>query len=567
MLRELAITNFALIDHTVIEFESGFNVLTGETGAGKSIILGALSLLLGSKASSDIVRSGHDKAKVEAIFEIAAQSPIWQRLRAMGIESDSEGLLILRREISHKGRSRNYINNTSVTVTTMAEALSGLVAIHGQHQHQMLLEPKNHLAMLDRFADLWTERLKLQKVHTAVTAKLQEIATLRKKERELVQKQDLIGFQMREIDQADLRPGEEEELRREEKILSSAHKYMELLQRSYALLYDDDNSICTQLSAVAHDLEEIQQIDGHFVSTTDSFTNSFYQLQEVADFIRSTRDRVEIDPQRLDIVVQRLDEIKKLKRKYGETVTEILAYRQKIQRDFEESYNFEQRISELMKSMTSSGEELRNIARSLSRLRKKAALGFKKEMESELKELGMQSVTFEVIFKKVTEETFPLSLPLAITPEGLEEVEFMISPNVGETLKPLVKIASGGEISRIMLAFRGLIADIDDIQTLVFDEIDVGIGGHIARTVGKKICSIAATRQVLCVTHLPQIASMSPHHLLVLKQIKQGRTYTKIKLLTKDERIAEIARMLDGDTTSELAKDHAAQLLIIENKR
>lgn len=566
ILRELTIKNFAIIDFVHIDFKSGFTVMTGETGAGKSILIGALSLLLGGKASPKVIRSGVAKAQIEAYFYIPPSHHKWEELGEKGIEAEEGNILIVRREITLKGRSRCYLNDTAVTVSAMSQAVSGLIVIQGQHQQKLLLEPVNHLTMLDRYAGLWEKRREIGLIYNQVADILHKIVSLRKKERARVQQHDMYSFQIREIDQAELIEGEDKNLRREEKIISSSHKFVELLQRSYFSLYENDASINTSLSSVLHDLEELSEIDESLKATVEQCESIMYQLQDIAEDLRYRRDMIDVDPKRLEWVINRLEEINRLKKKYGDTIAEILEYRKKIEKEILEEEFFEQKQKELSKKLNLEGEKLRKAAIWLSQQRRKSAKKMEREMIEELEELGMHSVQFEIHFSEIANSDFEVDLPLPFPVEGLETVEFFISPNIGEEVRPVSQIASGGELSRIMLAFRTMVANLDDIDTIIFDEVDVGIGGQIARVIGQKLKKIANTRQVICITHLAQIASQSPSHLLVTKEERNGRTYSKILRLSEKERVQEIARMLDGETKSPLSKHHASELLAINKK-
>ncbi|MBN2382917.1 DNA repair protein RecN [bacterium] len=567
MLRELSIKNFAIIESERIFFESGFNVLTGETGAGKSIVIGALSQLLGGKANTSLVRSGDKRAVIEAIFEFPDSFPLWQTLAEMGIERDESNQIILRKEIVLSGRNRSYINDVSVTTNSMTQLLKQILSVHGQHQQQVLLDSRNHLAMLDRYGQLWGMRTDLAEIHLALTRSLQEIAALKEQARERSQRLDLINFQIREIDQANLVEGEEEDLLREQKVLTSAHQLLEVLGRSYEYLSESDEALLTHLAVIGRDLEAIAQIDDLFQPTCAAFNTALYQLQDVAEAVRARRDQIEVDPVRLETVGQRLEEIRRLKRKYGDSIGSILAFRQTIVQERDDTVQFDTKIERLSGEVEKKAAQFCKIGHELSHKRKHAAEDLSTTIVQQLRQLGMESVHFAVQFRETEQDTFSLDLPLIVSAEGFEEAEFLISPNVGEEMKPLAQIASGGEISRIMLGFRTLIADLDQVPTLVFDEVDVGIGGNIARAVGQKIKEISSVRQIICITHLPQIASLADHHLLVSKEVQEGRTFSRIRVLNAQERVGEIARMLDGESFSELSKDHAASLLCIKDEQ
>lgn len=559
MLRELHIRNFSIIDDISVEFEKGFNVITGETGAGKSIIIDALSLTLGERASGDIIRRGAKEALIEAFFDISPEQlhPSTRKfLEDHGIDFDDG--LILKRIISSQGKNRAYINGSLSNLHSLAEISKNIVDIHGQYEHQSLLSPEKQLDMLDAYGKLFPERQEAEKVYEMMIATRNQILDLTGKEKERAQRLDMLRFQVTEIDAAELKPGEDEELEKEAKILGSSVHLAELSNNAYEKLYSSESACITILSQILKDIKDISDIDTRASDAFKSAENSLPLLEETAYFLRDYKDSLDFDPDRLEQVQTQLELIKNLKRKYGNSIQEILDYRENAVNELDDLEYSEEKIESLMSELEELKTRLTKNVQALSKKRKKIAKKIEAEVISCLSELSMPNTEFsiQITFKKGDDTTDGLR----VSHSGIDNVEFLISPNPGEDLKPLQKIISGGELSRVMLALKGILAGGDNIPILVFDEIDAGIGGKTADNVARKLKELSSSHQLICITHLPQIASPANRHLKIAKNIKKDRTFTEIRFIEKDERAAEVARMLGGNI-SDVSIKHAKEIL------
>ncbi len=559
MLRELHIKNFSIIDNAAVEFENGFNVLTGETGAGKSIIINALSLALGERASGDIVRSGETEAVVEAFFDIPPKllpPSTRQFLEDNGIDI-SDGL-ILKRTISSQGRSRAYINSSMVNVQTLSDISSKIIDVHGQYEHQSLLSPDNQLDMLDAYGGLWRDRQEVSKIHETQLSLKHQISGLVQKEKERAHRLDILRYQVSEIESAGLRPGEEEELTEEVKILSSAGRLAELANQAYESLYSSETACIADLSKILGNLKEISGIDARANEALKSVEDALPLLEETAYFLRDYKDDIDFSPERLEMVQERLELIKGLKKKYGADIQAVLDYKEKADMELEELQCSEEKLEALKTELSELKNRLTQTANELSNKRKTVAEKIESKVVAELSELSMPGTKFSILMtREVGDDT---SDGFRATHRGVDNIEFLIAPNVGEELKPVSKTASGGELSRIMLALKGVLAKEDNIPVLIFDEIDAGIGGKAAETVGLKLHNLSSSHQIISITHLPQIASYADTHLKIEKKVKDKRTIVEISKIEKDDRTLEIARMLSGET-SEISIKHAREML------
>jgi DNA repair protein RecN (Recombination protein N) len=542
MLRELRIKNFAIIDDLRIRFEDGLNVLTGETGAGKSIIVDALSLALGSRAQSDLIRSGEKEAMVQAYFEVEGNA-----LPDIGIDV-SDGL-ILRRSITSAGKSRAYINDTMMTVQSIAEVGEALVDIHGQHEHQSLLSVEKHRYLLDSYGKLHGEREKIETLYREVQTLKTEITDLKQKVKERTHRLDLLRFQINEIDTASLKHGEKETLIEEGKILSNLSRLNELTETAYSMLYGSEGSCMEGLSKIITKVREMASIDQSVSDTLNMLESALPLIEDAAISLREYKDKYDIEPERLAEIEERLELIKKLERKYGEGIETILKYRDEAEEELKELEFTDERLESLEAEIRTKEEMLLSTAHTLSERRKKVAKKIEELVKNELKELAFGHPDFIIDIKEDV-----------ITSHGIDRVEFLFSANPGELPKPLIKIASGGELSRVMLALKSILANVDNIPILIFDEVDAGIGGRTAEHVGRKLKAISNKHQVLCTTHLPQIASMGDFHLKIEKRQKDKRVYVEVRELSGRERLDEIARMLSGKIT-EVSLKHAGELL------
>jgi DNA repair protein RecN (Recombination protein N) len=548
MLRELQITNLAIIDKLHVEFHGGLNILTGETGAGKSIIIDAVNLILGGRASADLIRSGAEEASVEGIFDLAGHPSSLSRLAELGIDCDGE--LLVRRVVSRSGKNRVFIGGGLATTSVLSEVCRTLINIYGQHESQTLLKTEHHLRLLDGFAG----SLQLRQVFSARFEEFQkaqaELAALEQGEREAARRLDLLSFQSEEIAQAKLYPGEEAELAEERLRLAHGEKLLVLSQQAFDDLYGGDQALLGGLRRTISGIAEAGGIDRALAPVAEALEAAYAQLEDASLTLRDYAAGVEADPKRLEQLDDRLDLINRLQRKYGENVEEILAYAAGIDAELAALTGREQTKNALSAQIALLHEELAQLGAKLSKARREGAAALKKGMERELSELAMTHAVFETAFDTTPE-------PKAC---GFERAEFLFSPNPGEPPKPLAKIASGGELSRLMLALKQLHPE-SEVPTLIFDEVDSGIGGATSALVGVKLKRVAAAQQVLAITHLPQVAAFADLHLKVEKSVNLGRTATCVERLEGEERVAEVARMLSGARVTEKTLDHARELI------
>ena len=543
MLRELRIKNLAIIDDLKVRFEKGLNVLTGETGAGKSIIVDSLSLALGSRAQSDLIRSGEKEAVIQAYFEMEGG----KELPDFGIDI-SDGLII-RRSLSVTGKSRVYINDTMVSLQSLAEVGRSLVDIHGQHEHQSLLSVDKHRLLLDSYGKLQGDRGQVESFYREVQALKREGADLRQKMKERAHRLDLLRFQIHEIDASALKTGEKEELIEERIILSNLNRLNELAETAYSMLYGSEGSCVEKLSYIISKVKEMSSIDHSVSDTVHMLESALPFIEDAAISLRGYRDKHDLEPERLVEIEDRLDLIKKLEKKYGEGIEDIIRYRAEAEKELKGLELVDERLDSIEAELKIKEGMFLSSAISLSEKRKKIAKTIEERVKNELKELAFDHAEFVIDIKQE-----------AISSLGLDKVEFLFSANPGEPPRPLIKIASGGELSRVMLALKSILADFDSISVLIFDEVDAGIGGKTAESVGKKLKALSNKHQVLCTTHLPQIASQGDFHLKTEKGQRDERVYVEVKELSGRVRLNEIARMLSGKIT-EVSLKHAKELL------
>ncbi|HLE41303.1 MAG TPA: DNA repair protein RecN [Nitrospirota bacterium] len=561
MLKELNIKNFAIIDNLRVEFAPGLNVFTGETGAGKSIVVDALNLALGERASADLIRTGCQEAMVEAAFELNSHgsSEIATLLSEQGIYANPGEDLIVRRVLAASGKNKVYINGSLANLSTLAALGVVLADIHGQHEHQSLLSLEHQTEMLDSFGGLTGLRDALLQEYRRLQDLRAGLGGLEAGEREKAQREDMLRYQKNEIETARLKAGEDEALVKEQKLLANSEKLSGLSRTADDALYSSEGAALSDLKKAITGMREIVAIDNRLAAALELCEAGRVQIEEAAREVSAYAERVEFDPKRLEEIGDRIDLIQRLKKKYGGTVDEVLEFADKaaaeldrIERSGEEIERLKREIAELRSELTAKAQEL-------TKKRKVAARELEKKVEVELGHLGMKKTTFSV---KITQEPGEDTLDgLKIGPRGADRVEFLISPNPGEEPRPLAKIASGGELSRIMLALKTILVEGDRIPTLVFDEVDAGIGGAVAEEVGRRLRRIAEKRQVFCITHLPQIASMATHHYGVAKSLKKERTSTDVTLLGRKERVDEVARMLGGKTITEATIQHAEEMI------
>lgn len=556
MLLELRIKNFAIIDELSLNFSKGFNVLTGETGTGKSIILNAVHLLLGDKGSEDLIRSSAEEASVEAIFDISQNHDIKEKIREKELkfkdmEADS---FLIRRILSRSGRGKVYMNEHLVSLGMLSEIGEKLLSLYGQHEHQSLQRIETHVDLLDEFGGLLGLRETFRDHFERFLFLSEEIRRIRDEKEKREREKELMAFQLKEIEDSKIRIGEEEALKEEKRILIHAKKLIEFVQTFQERIYEGEDSVLERIQSLLRWGREMESIDPSLSEAISGLENSSIQLEETALILKDYLKKIEIDPMRLEEVENRLEEIDRLKRKYGPTIEDIFRFKEMVVQTLASFTSNEERLSQLEGMLGSIQGEMIVLAQKLSLERKRVAQELKRLIEKELSSLGMKRTIFEV---KIETQS--------LTPKGKDRVEFLLSPNVGEEVKPLAKIASGGELSRIMLAMKKILAKVGGKQVLIFDEVDSGIGGAIAEVVGRKLRELSKHHQVICVTHLPQIACFAETHHSVRKEVKGGRTVTVVNRLEGWAIIEEVARMLGGVKVTEKTRAHAKEM--IENAR
>ncbi len=550
MLKELRIRNLAIIDDLTVRFAKGLNVLTGETGAGKSIIVDALSLALGDRAQSDLIKSGEKEATVQAYFEIDDD----KSLPDIGIDT-SEGIL-LRRVISAGGKSRAFINDSIVTQQTLSEVGKALVDIHSQHEHQSLLATEKQRDLVDYYGKLQPLRERVESLFCEVRTLRMERDMLRERVRERAHRLDLLRFQINEIDAASLEPGEKEKREEERSVLSHVSKLSEYAEKAYSLLYESEGSCVESLSKVITLVRDMHSIDSGIAETVKLLDSAMPLIEDASIALRGLRDRYDLDPGRLEAVEDRIELIRKLERKYGEGTESIIRYRENAEEEMKGLESTDEKLALIEESLGVKEEELLKAACDLSDKRKKTSLTLEGSIGNTLRELAFGNAEFSIGIKQDQGGDGKYIVGSA----GLDKIEFLFSANPGEPVKPLSRIASGGELSRVMLALKSILADVDSVPVLIFDEVDAGIGGRTAESVGKKLDMLSGRHQLLCITHQPQIARYGDLHLKVEKRNRNNRVCVEVKELSVEERRGEIARMLSGKVT-EISLRHAGELL------
>jgi len=551
MLRELRIRDFAIIESLELEFAPGLTILSGETGAGKSILIDALALALGSRSSAEMIRTSAEQAEVEALFSLEDAAPARACLEAQELAQEE---VLVRRLVSRSGRHRLWVNGRLATLGALFDLGRRLVDIYGQHEYQTLLQPEHHLELLDAFGGHGRALLAYQQAFARFQALKEEQGRLRKSEAEKKERQEFLQFRIREIERVRPRPGEDEELRSERERLRHAEQLHAAAREGTDKLYEGEAAVVEALRALGRKLLAAAAHDAALQAPAEQIVSAATQLEECARELRAYADRIEADPERLIQVDDRLAELQRLKRKYGEKVEDILGLLESSRRELEGLTKSEERLAELEQELAQAREECLGLGKKLSLKRREAGERLARRVEEELKRLAMEKTGFEA-------RLLPLPGEEPLGAAGLEQVEFFLSPNPGEELKPLARIASGGELSRIMLALRTILAAPGGVSTLVFDEVDAGIGGATAEVVGRKLKELAREHQVLCVTHLPQIACYADHHYRVSKAREKGRTLTAVKRLEPEERVEELSRMLGGVQITEKTRAHAREMM------
>ncbi len=575
MLRTLTVRDYALIDELEVAFDSGLNVITGETGAGKSILLGALSMILGERASPDVVRGGARKAIIEGHFDEADGDLLRGLLAEYGIDEMGKAL-ILRREISASG-SRAFVNDTPATLTVMRAFASNLIDLHGQHEHQSLLRTETHLGLVDGFGSLGAMVTTYKRAYDRVAEVVRERKGLVARERELRQQKDLYGFQIEEIDRVAPQPGEDEEIEAERRVLENAERLAEATGSLHTTLYEADEAVNDQLVVVRNELMDLVRIDRDFEEPLAEIKAVLISIAEVATFLQAYNARIEHNPERLDLLRDRASELEMLKRKYGGTLDAVIAHRRDIGTAYGLAADFEGAIERLTEQAREAQRALGREALRLSERRKVVAARIATAIETELRGLGMSHARFEVRFAAHDDPQGWIRLPadtaaadgkptaperrLAATPTGMDAAEFYITTNAGEPPRPLARVASGGEVSRVMLSIKTVLAKAERMPILVFDEIDTGISGATARKVGEAMHDLAQYHQIVAITHLPQIAALGDVHFKVEKTVEDGRTRTGLRRLSGEEREGAVAQLLAGDTVTDAALTSARELM------
>ncbi len=558
MIQQLSIRNIALIEELTIGLKDGLNVLTGETGAGKSILIDAVNLVLGERADRELIKTGTDAARVEILFSLKKREKVDSLLQAFGIPSEEDGSLLLMRELTNQGKNTCRINGRSVTLSMLREISRLLVDIHGQHQHQSLLAPETHIEILDRLggAALVSMKSKLYEVYTQWMETVKEIRKITGDERDAERRKDLLRYQIDEIRRAEITPGEEEAVRKERTLLLHGEKILQAVSESYQELYAGTvgrPAMIDSLGTILSRFEPIKGYDEQLLGISDLLEGLQAQLDEAVLQIRSYKEDFEYDPNQLEVLESRLELIRALKRKYGSTIDEILSCERDLTEELDNLENSQARLSYLNDENLRLERIVLEHCQRLSMKRKELAAWLEMELIEQLKNLHMEKTRFSAAV---------VSAKSSITSQGYDSVEFMISPNPGEPLKPLSKIVSGGEMSRIMLALKTILGSTDEIPTLIFDEIDVGISGRTASRVAEKMAMVSRDRQILCVTHLPQIAAIADTHFIIQKIIEDKRTLTTMKELDFSARKMELARMIGGDSVTPLSLEHAYELIV-----
>ncbi|MEW6061464.1 MAG: DNA repair protein RecN [Bacteroidota bacterium] len=569
MLRSLLIKNYALIEEISVEFSPGLTVITGETGAGKSILVDALSLLLGERASTEMIRTGADKAIVEGAFVVRHTKGVAEILRSN--ENDGVDEIIVRREITAKGQSRCFINDSPVNVSLLKEIGDALVDLHGQHEHQSLLHQETHIQFLDDYGDYEKELESYRASFNALAEVISKKNELQEQEEQLKAKKSLYEFQMKEIDAINPQAGEEEQLEAELKILENTETLNQLTSGIHQLLYESEHSTRDSLVQARKMLEQLAEIDATFSDSVNELRSAEVVVDEISKLVQHYASRIEFNPARLEEIRDRLGALALLKKKYGGTVETLIAYRQKIGDEYKVAENFEEEIATLQEEIESLRNECGKKANLLTQRRKEISKTLEKEIIASLAELGIQKAKFDIRIQQTVVGNASTAFAVKIgsslveaTSTGVDRVEFFISTNAGEEVKPLAKVASGGEVSRIMLALKTALAQSDRTPVLIFDEIDTGVSGRIGQAVGVSLKKLSKHHQVIAITHLPQIAGLADTHFAVEKIETNKRTSTRLRLLNDDERVTEVAKLLSGEKITEAGLKSARELMGIK---
>lgn len=561
MILELNIKNFAIINDLKISFTKGFNVLTGETGAGKSIIIDAVGLILGDRSNKDFIKIGQDKSIIEALFYLENSSHVKELLRSYGIQYELDDTLLITREIHKNGRSFSRVNGHTITLNMLRKITSSLVDIYGQHEHQSLLNSENHIELIDLLGDndLLLHKKEIRRNYLQLNELKNKLSKIVTDEKERERKIDLLKFQIDEIDSGSLKSNEENELINEYTKLSNLEEIAKKLNSIHSILDSNDynnSSVIDELNKVSNILNNISKFDNNIKEYEKNINETIYQIQDLIRDIRNYYENIDYDIEKLSILEERMELINKLKRKYGNTIDEILEYRDNIEEELNIIINNKKQITVLKSNIEQLNIKILKESKILSKKRIKVIKAFEKKMIDELYNLNMKNIKFKVSHEILNNSNI----------NGIDKIEFLISTNLGEPLRKLSKIVSGGEMSRIMLAFKSIIVGVDNISTMIFDEIDTGISGRTAQIVGEKIVNISRNHQVLCITHLPQIAAMSDSHYLIKKIENNGNVRTIVSRLDYNSKIEELSRLLGGVDLTDTTRLHAEEMIKMSKK-
>lgn len=563
MLTSLEIKDYALIEHLNVEFGEGLNIITGETGAGKSIIVDAMGLLLGGRASTEVVRKGASKSFVEGIFNVEKNKKVHSLLKENELDPTQE--LIIRREISLKGANRCFVNDSPVPLTFINIIGDLLIDIHGQHEHQSLLRTETHIDFLDQYVNQESLLADYRKSFKELQNKISELNSLKTKEQTLNEKKDLYSFQIKEIDSVNPTEDEDEKINEELKILENSEKLLELTTSIYDLLYNSENSVQDVLGEVNRKLSELSRIDKTLSEIEEENKNVLSQIKDISDSIRSYNSKIEVQPGQVEELRSRLGAINLLKKKYGGSIQAVIEHRKKIGEELLLAKNFSENINEIEEQIKKLRDVCKTKAFDISSKRKAKIPSIEKNVNHTLNELGIAHSSFKVMLTNTTAEDENYILDgnkkIKITENGCDEIEFFISTNIGEDVKPLIKVASGGEISRVMLALKSVLAKTEALPVLIFDEIDTGISGRIAQKVGESLGELSKSHQIIAITHLPQIAGNANHHYAVNKKLVGERVVSSIIKLDKEKRVEEIAKLMSGEKVTEASIKGAKEMI------
>jgi DNA repair protein RecN (Recombination protein N) len=569
MLKSLHIQDYALIEKINVEFKSGLNIITGETGAGKSILIDAMSLLLGERASSEVIRKGAEKSIVEGIFEVEKNKKVKTFLTENDLEAQPE--LIIRREISSKGSNRCFVNDSPVTLNVIKDLGDLLVDLHGQHEHQSLLRKETHINYLDEFSNNDDLLRSYKWLYSSLTKLQSELKELKDKDSVHKERRDVLEFQVKEIDAVSPQTDEEEKLEVELKLLENTEKVLAITNSIYAGLYESETSVQDMLSKIKDELIELAEIDPTFNESKAECETALALTRDIAESIRKYKAQVEAEPEQVETIRERLGAISLLKKKYGGSIKSVLEIRKKAVAELQAAENYSDAVREIEQKINAVKKNASSAAEKISKERLTVSKKIKKEIEHTLAELGIQNSKFEVRITQnealgVNENTLSINgKNYKFDSNGIDDVEFYISTNIGEDVKPLAKVASGGEVSRVMLTLKSVLAKSDKLPLLIFDEIDAGISGNIAQKVGQTLKSLSSYHQIIAITHLPQIAAFSNQHYAVEKQTLENRVISSIKQLNDNEKVMEVAKLLSGEKITDSSIKSAKELIDLKS--